>query len=75
MPAEPDRKGHLTRGQIVELSLNLLEEQDRRRIEELAQMLVLEIPARSVPARVQFGPRMAYELLWAIGHWMRRSGD
>ncbi|MGH2620148.1 MAG: hypothetical protein ACRDHG_06200 [Anaerolineales bacterium] len=62
----------LSRGKLIALSLVLLEENDRRQIEHLAQMLQNEIPMRS-PARVQFGPLMAYELLWAVGRWISRN--
>ena len=60
----------LSRGEIIEASLKLLPDEDRVRIEGLAQMLMNEIPWRS-PARVQFGNRMALELLWALGRWLR----
>jgi hypothetical protein len=63
-----------TRGEIIEASLKLLSDEERARIEGLAQMLMNEIPWRS-PARVQFGPRMAYELLWSLGRWMRANED
>ncbi len=55
--------------EIIELSVELLPDKDRENIRELAQELIFEIHGggRWSQRRVQFGPRMAYRLLYAVG--------
>ena len=57
--------------EIIELSLELLSPKERQRIRRIAQRLVLEV--HGTKRRVQFGPRMAYRLLWAIGRYLNEE--
>lgn len=73
MTKQYQTKHVVTKAQVLEASLNLLSDSDRRSIREDAQTLMLTVRSRGQGQRIMFGEAMAYELLYALGSFMNEE--
>ena len=60
----------LSDGEIIKLSVNLLDEKERIKIQKSAAALTKTMRNRRPHYKIMFGDMMAYELLWKVGRFL-----
>ena len=63
----------LSNGEIIKLSVNLLEEEERHNIRQGAAKLMKTVHSRNPRQKIMFGDMMAYELLYRVGRWLNEE--
>ena len=64
---------NISDGEIIKLSVNLLDEEERHKIRQGAAKLVKTVHSRNPRQKIMFGDMMAYELLWKVGRWLNEE--
>ena len=71
------RRGPMNRklsdGEIIKLSVNLLDEEERIKIQKNAATLTKTMRSRIPHYKIMFGDMMAYELLYRVGRWLNEE--
>ena len=71
------RRGPMNRklsdGEIIKLSVKLLDEEERHKIRQGAANLMKTVHSRNPRQKIMFGDMMAYELLWKVGRWLNKE--
>ena len=60
-------------GEIIKLSVNLLDEEERAKIRQGAARLMKTVHSRNPRQKIMFGDMMAYELLYRVGRWLNEE--
>ena len=60
-------------GEIIRLSVNLLDEEERHKIRQGANKLMKTVRGRNPRQKIMFGDMMAYELLYRVGRWLNEE--
>ena len=63
----------LSDGEIIKLSVKLLDEDERIKIQKSAAALTKTMRSRIPHYKIMFGDMMAYELLWKVGRWLNEE--
>ena len=63
----------LSDGEIIKLSVNLLDEEERHKIRQGAAKLMKTVHSRNPRQKIMFGDMMAYELLYRVGRWLNEE--
>ena len=64
---------NISDGEIIKLSVNLLDEEERIKIRQGAAKLMKTIHSRNPRQKIMFGDMMAYELLYRVGRWLNEE--
>ena len=64
---------NISDGEIIKLSVNLLDEEERIKIRQGAAKLMKTVHSRNPRQKIMFGDMMAYELLWKVGRWLNEE--
>ena len=64
---------NISDGEIIKLSVKLLDEEERHKIRQGATMLMKTVHSRNPRQKSMFGDMMAYELLWKVGRWLNKE--
>ena len=71
------RRGPMNRklsdGEIIKLSVNLLDEEELLKIQKSAAALTKTMRNRRPHYKIMFGDMMAYELLYRVGRWLNEE--
>ena len=60
-------------GEIIRLSVNLLDEEERVELQKSATALTKTMRNRIPHYKIMFGDMMAYELLYRVGRWLNEE--
>ena len=63
----------LSDGEIIKLSVNLLDEDERIKIQKSAAALTKTMRSRIPHYKIMFGDMMAHELLYRVGRWLNKE--
>ena len=64
---------NISDGDIIKLSVNLLDEEERHKIRRGAAKLMKTVHSRNPRQKIMFGDMMAYELLYRVGRWLNKE--
>ena len=64
---------NISDGEIIKLSVKLLDAEERHKIRQGAAKLMKTVHSRNPRQKIMFGDMMAYELLWKVGRWLNEE--
>ena len=64
---------NISDGEIIKLSVKLLDEEERIKIQKSAAALTNTMRNRRPHYKIMFGDMMAYELLYRVGRWLNKE--